>query len=220
MSRYNQKRTLVFDKSEVSCCICRKVCKGLRSLNSHVTQMHSGEKQTSHRGRPKGGNAWNSGLTKSDPRISKGSTTYSDRVKRGEIIPGFKGKKHTDETRNSISLSLAGNNQGGRCKWYIVGNEKVQGTWERDFAIKLTELGIKWQKVKSFTEEYIDDKGQIRRYTPDFYLEEYNTYIELKGFWWGNDKRKMEIVLSNTKSKIVVVEKEQFDKFMQGELVW
>ena len=58
------------------------------------------------------------------------------------------------------------------------------------------------------------------RYTPDFYLEEFNTYIELKGFWWGNDKRKMEIVLSNTKSKIVVVEKEQFDKFMQGELVW
>ena len=81
-------------------------------------------------------------------------------------------------------------------------------------------MGIKWQKVKSFTEEYVDDQGVMRRYTPDFYLEDFDVYIELKGYWWGNDKRKMEIVLSSTKSKIVVIEKEQFDKVLDGELVW
>ena len=220
MSRYNVKRTIVLDQSEVSCRICKKVYKGQKSLNSHFTQMHMGEKDTSHRGKPKGSKAWNRGLTIDDPRIAKGAETYSRRLNDGEIEAAFKGKKHSAETRNKISLSQAGNNRGGRCKWYEVGDSKVQGTWERDFALRLSELGIKWQKVKSFTEEYFDDQGITRRYTPDFYLEDFDTYIELKGYWWGNDKRKMEIVLSATKSKIVVIEKEAYERFMQGELVW
>lgn len=220
MSRYNVKRTVVFDQAEVSCCLCKKVCKGQRSLNSHFTQMHTGVKDTSHRGKPKGAKAWNKGLTITDPRVAKGVETYFRRLAAGEISPAFKGRKHSGETRNKISLSQAGNNRGGRCKWFEVNGIKVQGTWERDFAIKLSEFGIKWQKVKSFTEQYVDDQGVTRRYTPDFYLEDFDIFIELKGYWWGNDKRKMEIILSSTKSKIIVIEKDEYKRFIQGELVW
>ena len=138
-------------------------------------------------------------------------------------LPGtFTGKKHSEETKRKISEKLSINNKGGRSKWYDVANQRVQGTWERNIALKLEELGIKWVKLKTNrdTLKYIMS-GKERSYTPDFYLEDHNIYLEIKGFWWGDDKEKMDIVLQTHKDKnIVIIEKEQYEKILQGELVW
>jgi hypothetical protein len=57
--------------------------------------------------------------------------------------------------------------------------------------------------------------------TPDLFLEAYNVFLEIKGYWWGNDKRKMELVGQQHQNKrIVLVEKVQYEKIMSGELVW
>ena len=54
--------------------------------------------------------------------------------------------------------------------------------WEANIARLFTVLKIKWQYApKSF-----DIGGQ--RYTPDFYLPDKDTYIEVKNFWWPYSK--------------------------------
>lgn len=216
MSRYSVNRIVNFDKTEVACDICSKICKGERSLKSHKTQVHSGDKDTSNRGRPKGITAWNKGLTKETSESVK---------KYGESNKGrpstFLGRTHSDEAKKKISEKLSANNKGGRCKWYDVNGTKVQGTWERDIAQKLTELNVQWLKCKgAHSLSYLmDDK--TRTYTPDFYLPAFDVYLEVKGHWWGRDKEKMVAVTQgNPDKKIVVIMKEEFKKIMDGELVW
>lgn len=50
--------------------------------------------------------------------------------------------------------------------------------WEANMARLYTYLGVKW----IYAPTSFDLKGQT--YTPDFYLPQYNTYIEVKNFWW------------------------------------
>lgn len=135
---------------------------------------------------------------------------------------GRPGRPHTEETKRKISQKLSINNKGGRAKWYEVAGQKVQGTWERNVALKLEELEIEWIKLKTNRDvlEY-SMNNKVRCYTPDFYLPEYDVYLEIKGRWWGRDKEKMDIVLKTYPDKhIVIIEKEQYERFMDGELVW
>ena len=61
--------------------------------------------------------------------------------------------------------------------------------------------------------------GKLRHYTPDFYLPEYDVLLEVKGHWWGRDREKMDIVLkTHTDKNIVIVEKEHYEKILQGDL--
>ena len=63
--------------------------------------------------------------------------------------------------------------------------------------------------------------GAYHSYAPDFYLPDYNLWLEVKCYWWGNDKRKMNIIkLTFPERKIVIVEKDGYEKIMRGELVW
>lgn len=164
----------------------------------------------------KGRIAWNKGLTKeTDERVKKLGRTYSNRLKSGEISPSFKGKKHTIETKNKISKAMSINNKGGRCKWYSVGGIMVQGTWERNLAIKMTLLNIEWDKIKTNSKTFCYIMNEKRKhYTPDFYLEEYKIYLEIKGFWYGDDKEKIECVLNQCKIPLVVIEKKLYNKLL------
>lgn len=217
MQRYSVKRTVTVDKTPLSCVVCRKELAGERALKSHCTQMHSGDKDTSKRGKPTGIPAWNRGLTKdTDSRVAQYAN--SNRGKPGK----FTGRSHTDDTKLKISKKLSINNKGGRAKWYTVAGQRVQGTWERDIAYKLEELCIEWYKLKTnkHTLQYVMD-NKIRSYTPDFFLPAYDIYLEVKGFWWGRDKEKMELVQqAHPQVRICIIEKEQFDSIMRGELVW
>lgn len=130
--------------------------------------------------------------------------------------PNIPNKKFCTEL--SISQSLQ--NRGGRCKWFEVSGTKVQGTWERDIAIKLTEQNIRWEKIRTFPLSYKKD-NKIHRYSPDFYLPDFNCYLEIKGYWWGNDREKMDLVMvQNLDKKIFIIEQNEYIKIMQGEQVW
>lgn len=136
------------------------------------------------------------------------------------FIRKFGPRQITEEGRKRISIQQSiSNSSGGKCKWYDVGGIKVQGTWERDVALKLNELNIEWKRPnKPFL--YVID-GKLKRYTPDFFIVKDNVYLEIKGRWWGNDREKMKAVITqNPGIKIVVVRKDGVEKILEGEQVW
>ena len=198
------------------CSVCNKEFNSRQATTSHIHRAHTNP-GISYGGHTTGKPAWNKGLTKeTDSRVKQ----YGD-TQKGKVGT-FTGKTHSAATRAIISKKKSINNKGGRCKWYIVAGQSVQGTWEQNAAMKFEELGIKWEKLKTnqHTFEY-EMNGKVRCYTPDFYLPEQDVYLELKGRWWGDDKEKMSLVLEKYKDKkIVVIEKDNYEKLLRGELVW
>lgn len=197
-----------------------------------MTQMHSVEiKDTSKRGKPIGSPAWNKGLSKeTDDRVRKNgesiSKTVQTNVANGTYNPIIMG----EDARQRLSERQSLRNSGGKSKWYDVNGKKVQGTYERDFALALEDQGILWDKIATNNHifKYFQN-GKIRSYAPDFYLPEFNIYVEIKGFWWGDDEEKMKCIKEQHHDKkiIVLFGKEKLDSicknirnFLPLEPVW
>ena len=71
---------------------------------------------------------------------------------------------------------------------------------EKKFAMLLDEEGIKWQKNSTVSFPYKDKKtGKRRKYIPDFYLPEYDFWVEIKGKYYQtyNLSEKLKAVGSN-----------------------
>lgn len=123
--------------------------------------------------------------------------------------------------KHDISIRQSLHYVGGRCKWYNVDGQKVQGTWERDLAIHMSELGISWRKLKVGGDiiRYKKNSNVVESsYTPDFELPAFNKLIELKGYWWGDDKEKMKKVFeANPKlvGRLFIVEKLLYEKLLK-----
>lgn len=200
-------------------CECGREFEKSQSLNAHFSQC------IIHRnGKPpidtlKGSRGWTKGLSKeTDDRIKTYSNTLKTKYNSGEIINGFKGKKHSDETKRRISEKLSLNNHGGKCKWFEVeridGTKfKVQGTWEVRFSKVLNILDEGWIKIgvgnKEHSFKWIDDNSIKHTYSPDFYSPKLNKYFEVKGQWFDN-KRKMELVIEqNNLTNIEIVQEKQ-----------
>jgi len=191
-------------------CIKKYSYKG---ISTHILKVHLGRK---FGGAPKGRVPWNKNLNKNiDERILKSSKNLSNKLKK-QVKEGIYKKNGwaiwTEEKRKFHSLEMSQNNPGGKSKWYEVNGKKVQGSWERDFALKLNEFDIKWERCKPII--YKKDEKE-KRYTPDFYLPIFDKFIEIKGFWWGDDKEKMRLVLEQNiwlKNKIFIIEKKLFNE--------
>jgi hypothetical protein len=204
------------------CAECSREFNSRQATTSHIHRAHT-KPGVSYGGHKLGTPTWNKGLTKEDNPIlletaNRISCTLKEGYASGRIIP----TKNSIESRRATSNRMSLHNPGGKSKWYEVAGQKCQGTWERNVALKLEELDITWVKLKTHKDilEYEMD-GTIRSYTPDFYLPTYNVYLEVKGYWWGRDREKMDIVIKTyPDKKIVILEKEQYEKFLGGELVW
>jgi hypothetical protein len=202
------------------CPYCNKLYKK-SGIATHIWRQHKeGKKHNPNLGRKV--KIWNKGLTKeTDDRVRKNAETLSKNMKGKNNH--FYGKHHTREAKEKISVRLSRNNKGGRCKWFQVKNPKgdifnVQGTWERDFSKVLNHLDESWIKIgignKNHTYEWIDKNGNKHNYTPDFYSPKLNKYFEVKGYWWGDDKEKMEYVLSQHNLNLEIVRKKELKNYL------
>jgi len=106
---------------------------------------------------------------------------------------GFYGKYHTEKFKKEQSERNKGQNNpsfgkvpsNGKRFWYK--DNCFRSSWEYLYAKWLDKNKIKWSyEVKTF------NLGQLT-YTPDFYLSEKDLYIEIKGYWRNNAKRKFEL---------------------------
>ena len=66
--------------------------------------------------------------------------------------------------------------------WFFNPNENkdvlLDSSWEVIVATKLIDLGIKWIRPKFI--KWVDNMGTTRRYFPDFYLPDYDLYLDPK----------------------------------------
>ena len=219
---------IINDKNECKCPYCSKIYSK-NGIITHILRTHTHPELfkncvmlSGYTNKLNNNSCWNIGLTKfTDDRVKKNGETIRNRVITGEIIPHMRGKHLTEETKKKIGEKLTRNNNGGKCKWYSFykkdGNEiKLQGTWEVRFAKVLEIIDEDWIKIgighKDHSYIWIDNKNIEHYYTPDFYSPKLNKYFEIKGYWWGDDKNKMEQVIKQYPSI-------KFDIIMKKELI-
>lgn len=109
-------------------------------------------------------------------------------------------KTHTEEFKikqrdRIIARYEAGwSPKAGRCKKYkhtspIAGEVYLDGTWELAVAVWLDNKGYGWRRnTKRF--QYINLKGIVSHYTPDFWVKELDGYLEVKGYETDLDRCK------------------------------
>ena len=176
---------------------CNKICKNKNSLAQHEIRCSNNPNKI---------NITNSllGIYKynhSDRHISTNQFIKAEQLNlpkpivsnetRLKLSKGWKGKSLPEEMKNKISLTMKrvvkekpesynGVNINGKVKKYDYNGIKLDGSWELLVAQYLDSNNIKWERPrKGF--EYIWNNGK-HTYYPDFYLTDYNVYIEVKGF--------------------------------------
>ena len=65
---------------------------------------------------------------------------------------------------------------------------KFHGTWEVKFAMYLDDKSVEWRRPIEKFSYLFGEKN--RNYTPDFYIPELNSYIEIKGYQTPKDEAK------------------------------
>ena len=136
----------------------------------------------------------------------------SDETKQ-KISNVWKGRKHTKETKEKISKTMQqvvkdkpdsynGVNINGKVKKYKYNNVSLDGSWELLVAQYLDFNNIKWERPhKGFEYIWNNDK---HTYYPDFYLTDYNMYIEVKGFETERDYIKWKSL-----SNLIIIKRKE-----------
>lgn len=104
--------------------------------------------------------------------------------------------------------------KAGRCKKYTYLRKdnieiKVDGTWELLTAFYLDIKGLNWDRNKKRFLYFNEIKQKESFYTPDFYLIDSDSYIEVKGYF---DKLS-ECKLKQFTNKIEIFKKEKIKEF-------
>lgn len=119
--------------------------------------------------------------------------------------PGtFLGKKHTDETKQLLrEKALASPHR--RLKKGVVEYKGIllDSSWELELAKRLDELEIKW--VRPDPIPWIDEEGVTHNYFPDFYLEEYDLFLDPKNTQAIKvQQKKLNCLLTQYKNIVII----------------
>ena len=87
----------------------------------------------------------------------------------------------------------------------------MRGKWELELAKILNNENIYWIRKVYLT--YM--KNEIAKiYCPDFYLPDYNKYIEVKGYFSQIDKEKISLVLEKNNIDLQMIFKKDLMQIM------
>ena len=155
-----------------------------------------------------GKKAWNKGLTVETSEIVK---RIADKHK-GIHIPGH---PHTEEFKQKQRQNALNRGLGGfhMRRGIDYNGTKLDSTYEVEVAKSLDEHNIKWSRPKRFP--YHMD-GVLKHYTPDFYLPDYDVYLDPKNDFLINnvnprlgirDTDKIEQVQRENGIRILILDK-------------
>ena len=83
---------------------------------------------------------------------------------------------------------------------------KMDSTWEIALAQRLDKLGVTWVRDDSLKLAYLTRGNRKRKYIPDFYLPDYDLYIEVKGYWTDAARHKMKDVQQRNPVRILILD--------------
>ena len=202
---------------EFICKYCEKVCKNLNSLRNHERLCKfNPNRQLSVfiTNNPNSETSWNKGKTKaSDSRVATQAAAQS-RTKKGKL-----GRKQSEETKAKLRQHALKNQLGGfhmRRGIYYKGI-KLDSSYEVTLAENLDVNNIRWERCKRFP--YIKD-DKLHYYTPDFYLTDYDVYLDPKNDYLINninpilgysDEEKIKLASEQNGIKVLILNKDQLN---------
>lgn len=191
----HKEKLYALDHEGLDCQYCGKSCKNRNSLCNHERLCKQNPNKQIFDRRGYSHTAWNKGLTaETDERVRRnGESLHNYYIAN----PNVKRNPLSDAHKAKISATI--NNKVAEGTWhaslarnmhYTYNGIDLHGTWELKYAEWLDLNNIAWRRPsESFT--YIF-KGAEHKYTPDFYLLDSNTYIEIKGYKTDKDRAKWE----------------------------
>lgn len=154
---------------------------------------------------------WNKGLTKETSTIIANSAPKIANTLKGKPWNGC----HTEEFKARLSKLSREKGFGGTIgslKYNFKKKDssvvKLQSSYELRYAQFLEDNDVKWIRPSKGI-PWIDDNQVSHKYYPDFYLIDYDVYVDPKNdFLIEKDKRKIELVCkqNNIFVKILSVE--------------
>jgi hypothetical protein len=188
----------------MNCRFCEKICKNDNSLRNHERLCHKNpDKQIivsnliEFNKKRKEQNIKGTNHFVKSKQLGLPIPLMSDETKK-KISEALKNRVWTEEQRKQHSEAMkiavkkhpdsyTKNNVVGRVKNLDYNGVKLKGKWELIVAKWLDENQIKWEhETKSFEYEW----NGIRNYYPDFYLPDFDFFIEVKGYVTDRDLSK------------------------------
>lgn len=191
----------------IECKFCKKICKNNNSLRNHERLCKQNPNCQAHPKGNLGKPGWNKGLTKeTDNRVKKNSESL--KLSRKLNGSNWQGKKHSEETKRLMSIKacqrLVKNSKYS--KNILYNGIMLESSYELMFAKQLDSFDIKWNKCYGLRFEYSDKQNKRRGYVPDFYLIDYNIYIDTKNdFLIKKDSFKISSVIEEHKINLYVL---------------
>ncbi len=137
---------------------------------------------------------------------------------KGKHFPNRKTKMQ-EQTKKKLSIKMNKLIENGwrpiacgRCKKYnynspIAGSITLDGTWELKVAKWLDSKNYNWKRnTKRFLYVSLDNK--TKGYVPDFWVEEFDGYLEVKGYETKLDRCKW----SQFPEKLIIWKREEISK--------
>ena len=129
--------------------------------------------------------------------------------------PGtFLGRTHTEETKQLLrEKALASPHR--RLKKGVIEYKGIllDSSWELELAKRLDELEIKW--VRPDPIHWVDKEGVTHNYFPDFYLEDYDLFLDPKNPQAIKvQKKKLDCLLTQYPNIVIIDSLEKCKQYM------
>lgn len=206
----------------LKCKYCGKECKNNNSLAQHEIRCKLNPNKIDliyiKPGHSKGHKGNNQFIKAKELGLPQPIVSNETRIKLGNA---WRGKKHSVEDKNKISIgikkaikehpeSYSLTNVNGRVKHYLYNGIQLDGLWELEVAKYLDNINIKWERPK-FGFEYVWNNN-IHIYFPDFYLPEYDYYIEVKGF-----QRERDLYKWSSLNNLIIIKQKEIEKIRNNQ---
>lgn len=198
------------------CKYCNKECKNKNSLAQHEIRCNKNPNKIDMSyikiGHSKGHKGTNQFIKAKELNLDIPIVSEETKMKIGLKS---KNHKHSDLTKQKISegirkaiinnpQSYNSSNVNGRVKHCKYKTYTMDSSWELLVAKYLDILNIKQEKPKNFF--LYNWNNSIHKYFPDFYLCDYNIYIEVKGY-----ERERDIAKYNSINNLIIIKKKEIN---------
>jgi hypothetical protein len=204
----------------MNCKYCKKETKSIISNKQHEIRCKLNPKKITVKPSfgmlgKKGGNQWTKSKETGIPYVIKETTRLKFiENNKNRVWSDEQRKKHSVSMKNAVAANPESYTSGnrGRTKQIEYDGIKFHGKWELDFYKWCVQNKIQIRKCQEFFEYEWNGK---RKYFPDFYLNDYELYVEIKGYETDRDKAKW----SQFPKKLRVIKKKEIYDIRKGIFV-